>query len=72
MFSLEKRQLNGDITLFKYLKGCHRKENQDLFSIISEHEIMGSCYKNIKASYTKTNLTIEPFIKADCEFFVIG
>ena len=35
MFSQEKRRLRGDkIALFKYLKCCHTKEGQDLFSII--------------------------------------
>ena len=37
MFSLEKIRQRGDmITLFKYLKGCHTEEEQDLFSIIRE------------------------------------
>ena len=37
MTSLEKRRLRGDmIALFKYLKGCHAAEGQDLFSILSE------------------------------------
>ena len=35
MFSLEKRRLRGDmIAFFKYLKGCHTEEGQDLSSII--------------------------------------
>ena len=37
MFSLEKRNLRGDmIAHFKYLKGCHTGEGQDLFSILPE------------------------------------
>ena len=37
MFSLENRGLRGDmIALFKYLKGCHTEEGQDLFSILPE------------------------------------
>ena len=37
MFSLEKRRLRCDMTaLFKYLKGCHTEEGQDLFLILPE------------------------------------
>ena len=37
MFSLERRRLKGDmISPFKYLKGCHTKEGQDLFSMLPE------------------------------------
>ena len=37
MFSLEKRRLRGDvIAIFKYSKGCHTEEGQDLFSILPE------------------------------------
>ena len=45
-FSLEKRRLRGDmIALFKYLKGCHTEEGQDLFSIISEYRICNNGLK---------------------------
>ena len=37
MFTLEKRRWGGVIiALFKYLKGCHTEEGQDLFSILPE------------------------------------
>ena len=37
MFSFWKRRLRGErIAFFKYLKGCHTEEGQDLFSIIPE------------------------------------
>ena len=53
MFSLEKRKLRGDmIALFKYLKGCHTEEGQDLFLIFQSegHEIMGSSYREPDSS----------------------
>ena len=36
MLSLEKRRQRSDMIIFKYLKGCHTEEGQDLFSIIPE------------------------------------
>ena len=46
MFSLEKRRLRGDmIALFKYLKGCHTEEGQDLFSIHLECRMQNHGFK---------------------------
>ena len=37
MFSLEKRRLREDRrALFEYMKGSHKEEGQDLFSMIPE------------------------------------
>ncbi|KAF7252393.1 hypothetical protein EYD10_02111 [Varanus komodoensis] len=37
MFSLEKKRLRGDIiSLYKYLKACHKEEGQDLFLLVPE------------------------------------
>lgn len=33
LFSLEKRGLRGSITVYKYVKGCYRKDVDQLFSL---------------------------------------
>lgn len=37
MFHLKKRELRVDMTVFQSIKGCHREEGMDLFSIMPEH-----------------------------------
>ena len=49
-----KRQ-TGDITLFKYLKGCHAEEGQDLFLIIPESR---TCNKGLKLQEVRFQLNI--------------
>ena len=52
MFSLEKRRLRGDrIALFKYLRGCHTEEGQDLFSIITKCRTCNNGLKLKKARF---------------------
>ena len=52
MFSLEKRRLSGDmIALFKYLKGCHTEEGQDLFSILPECRTRNNGFKLQEARF---------------------
>ena len=52
MFSLEKRRLRGDmIALFKYLKGCHTEEGQDLFLIIAEFRTQNNGLKLQEARF---------------------
>ncbi|KAF7242764.1 Protein O-mannosyl-transferase TMTC1, partial [Varanus komodoensis] len=37
VFSLEKKRLRGDmISLYKYLKGCHKEEGQDIFLLMPD------------------------------------
>ena len=37
MLSLEKRRLRGDMfVVFRYIKGCHMEEGQELFSSATE------------------------------------
>ena len=56
MFSLEKRRLRVDlIAHFKYLKGCHTKEGQDLFSIIPEYR---TCNNGLKLKEARFRLNI--------------
>ncbi|KAF7248610.1 Flagellar biosynthesis protein FlhA [Varanus komodoensis] len=46
MFSLEKRRLRGDmISLYKYLKGCHKEEGQDLFFLMPECRTRNNQFK---------------------------
>ena len=52
MFNFEKRRLRGGtIALFKYLKGNHSKEGQELFSIIPECKIHHNGFKLQEARY---------------------
>ena len=52
MFSFEKRRLrNAMIALFKYLKGCHTEEGQDLFSIIPEYRTRNNGLKLKEARF---------------------
>ena len=55
MFSFEKRRQRGDITLFKFLKGCHTEERQDLFLIIPECR---TCNNGLKIQEAKFQLNI--------------
>ena len=53
MFNHEKRRLRGDmIALFKYLKGCHTEEGQDLFSVIPECRTHNNGLKLEEASWS--------------------
>ena len=55
MYSFEKRRLRSDmIALFKYLKGCHTEEGQDLFSTIPECRTRNNGLKLKEAKYRLT------------------
>ncbi|KAF7243358.1 Collagen alpha-1(XXIV) chain [Varanus komodoensis] len=46
IFSLEKRRLRGNmISLYKYLKGCHKEEGQDLFLLMPECRTRNNQFK---------------------------
>ena len=52
MFSLEKRRLRDDmIALFKYLKGCHTEEGEDLFSVSPEFRTLNNGLKLKEAKF---------------------
>lgn len=46
LFSLGKRRLRGDmIAVFRYIKGCHREDGQELFSMATETRTRNNGYK---------------------------
>ena len=56
MFSLRKRRLRGDmIAVFQDLKGCHREEGIDLFSMAPEGRTRTKGWKVIRG---RSNLEI--------------
>ena len=56
MFSLTKRRLRADmIAIIQYLKGCHREEGIDLFSIAPENRTRTNGCKLIRG---RSNLDI--------------
>ncbi len=46
VFGLVWRRLRGDmIAVFKYLKGCHREEGEELFDIATDTSSRNNGYK---------------------------
>uniref|UniRef100_K7F1H0 Reverse transcriptase domain-containing protein n=1 Tax=Pelodiscus sinensis TaxID=13735 RepID=K7F1H0_PELSI len=46
LFSLEKRRLRGDmIAVFRYLKGCHKEEGENVFILASEDRTRSNRFK---------------------------
>ena len=56
MFSLTKKRLRGDmIAVFQYLKGCHKEEGIDVFSIVLEGRTRTNGWKLVRV---RSNLEI--------------
>ena len=46
LFSLEKRRLQGDLTVaFQYLKGVYKQEGEQLFMRVDSDRTKGNCFK---------------------------
>lgn len=45
LFSLEERGLRGSITVYKYVKGCYRKDVDQLFSLENKDRTRSNRFK---------------------------